>query len=130
MNWTECEKAIAEILRETYEKCHGNYNMVTRDTFVALAESNIASFINEHFGLEPDKSTVAGAGAEHYCEEVIQMEDHGSEGVEKIRCEKPARDDFNGRFLCPEHFKLAWDRWKAQGSRLMSERPHLEPDKT
>jgi len=54
MNWTECEKAVADILRQAYEQSHGEYDIETRDTFVALAESNIASFINEHFGLKPD----------------------------------------------------------------------------
>jgi hypothetical protein len=56
MNWTECEKAVADILRLAYEQSHGEYDTETRDTFVALAESNITSFINEHFGLKPDKT--------------------------------------------------------------------------
>jgi len=60
---------------------------------------------------------------EHYCEEIIHIEDHGPEGAEKVKCGKPARDMFNGRFLCPEHFKIAYDRWKAKGGRFMSERP-------
>lgn len=127
MNWTECEKGIRGILKECVEdhELKGDLN-----AFLAEAEGDIASFINQHFGLEPDRSTVTGAGGEHYCEEVIQIEDHGSEGAEKIKCEKPARESFNGRFLCPEHFKLAWDRWKAQGSHFMSEHSRLERDKT
>jgi len=59
---------------------------------------------------------------EHYCEEIIHIEDYGPEGAEKIRCGKPATDTFHGRFLCSEHLKLAYDRWRAQGERFMSER--------
>lgn len=53
LNWTECEKAIHAILVESAEgiRLEGDFN-----AFVAAAESEIASFINEHFGLQADKT--------------------------------------------------------------------------
>ena len=120
MNWTECEKEIERLIWQEIRLCQTDAGTVD-ETFVFSLKSEIASFINQHFGLEPDKVTVTGAGGEHYCEEVIQTEDHGREGVEKIKCGKPARDSFNGRFLCPEHLKLTQHRWKAKGGRFMSE---------
>jgi hypothetical protein len=56
LNWTECEKAIHEILMKCAE---GNAQANDWEAFIAEAESAIASFINEHFGLKPDKPTAS-----------------------------------------------------------------------
>lgn len=62
----------------------------------------------------------------HHCQEITHIEDHGLEGSEKIECDQPANDTWNGKYLCPKHLKLAKDRWKAQGSHFISE--HLRPE--
>lgn len=59
MNWTECEKTIHEILLRCLNQTD-TYLESSEDegVFLTLAESEIASFINQHFGLENDKSKV------------------------------------------------------------------------
>jgi hypothetical protein len=114
MNWKECEAALKPILREALEDHLGGEDLEAVSTQL---ESEIASFINQHFGLEADR---------HHCQEITHIEDHGPEGAEKIECGQPANDTWNGTYLCPKHLKLAKDRWKAQGSHFMSE--HLRPE--
>ena len=58
MNWTECEKEVAKILEAAIEAHYDPYETdgLDRPAFIAQVESEIASFINEHFGLKPDKT--------------------------------------------------------------------------
>ena len=58
MNWTECEKEVAKILEAAIEAHYDPYETdgLNRPAFIAQVESEIASFINEHFGLKPDKT--------------------------------------------------------------------------
>jgi hypothetical protein len=58
MNWTECEKEVAKILEAAIEAHYDPYETdgLNRPAFIAQVESEIASFIKQHFGLKPDKT--------------------------------------------------------------------------
>ena len=60
MNWTECEKEVAKIVEAAIEAHYDGYEIdgLDRPAFTAQVESEIASFINQHFGLESDKPKV------------------------------------------------------------------------
>jgi hypothetical protein len=51
MNWTECEKAIHQIVLEAAEDNDLKGDLTA---FIAQVESEIASWIHTNFGLEPD----------------------------------------------------------------------------
>jgi hypothetical protein len=51
MNWTECEKAIHQIVLEAAEDNNLKGDL---SAFITQVESEVASWINANFGLEPD----------------------------------------------------------------------------
>jgi len=62
MNWSECEKAIHEILVKSAEgnELKGDFN-----AFIAQVESEVASWIDTNFGLEPDPNLPPGVKHHH-----------------------------------------------------------------
>jgi hypothetical protein len=58
MNRTECEKEVAKILEAAIEEHYDPYERdgLNRPALVAQVASETASFIKQHFGLEPDKT--------------------------------------------------------------------------
>ena len=60
LNWTECEKEVAKIVEAAIEAYYDPYETdgLNRPAFIAQVESEVASFINQHFGLEKDKPKV------------------------------------------------------------------------
>lgn len=55
MNWTECEKQIEALIWQEIRLNQTDAGFLD-GTFVFSLTSEIASFINQHFGLEPDKT--------------------------------------------------------------------------
>jgi hypothetical protein len=54
MKWNECEAAVRKILEDAFEGWGGD-----QAAFMARVESEIASFINQQWGLEPDPSKLS-----------------------------------------------------------------------
>lgn len=52
MNWTECETLLESIIRDDLYLTHKMDE--NSELAVFILKCNIASFINQHFGLEPD----------------------------------------------------------------------------
>jgi len=68
MNWSECEKAIHEILVKSAEgnELKGDFN-----AFIAQVESEVASWIDTNFGLEADLNLPLGV--KHHHEESLGL---------------------------------------------------------
>jgi hypothetical protein len=62
LNWSECEKAIHQILLEAAEgsELKGDFN-----AYIAVVESNVASWIDSNFGLEADPGLPPGVKHHH-----------------------------------------------------------------